>query len=578
MQIIRSVLINISDGTGHSRPDYYKKSITKNPGKIMIIKKLILFLAACSLVFTGCDSVENNASENMVKGVSVTQIKKYSPSQAQRVAGSVETWKQENIGFEVGGRVEYVVDSGIEVKGRVVDEKNRVIRKGDVLARLNDKRYRLQVDSAKAEIDAARAKARALNIEIEELLPGKIQEAESQNNFAEKELNRAEELFQEDAISEKELDQARTAFETSRAALEQARASVRAKKAEYQAVQAKIARLQEALRKAELDLEDTVLRAPFSGRVARTHVIPGGFVSAGMPVVTLIIMDPIKTVLEVSPETDRRISSGDFFSVYPPGIQNPVMGRVYHKDSVADPATRTFEVTLMLRNRKIPVKLPENADIPDLPRIEGIYTLQKKDFHDQGPWYIMTDCLYRDDEGYYAMKVSGGGNGAEIEPVVTLEKVRIKAGEDRRNLIGIFVLREIEDVGKLNRDDLLAAGVPPGVKHDDRVLLLRERWMFRPGDVVNVELEKEKGAEGFYVPMIAVVKDENAEYVHAVQNISGNRGTILRIDVETGKSIGDHQRIRSDELKSGMKILVKGTHYVEDGEEVRIVEPGELLP
>ena len=79
------------------------------------------------------------------------------------------------------------------------------------------------------------------------------------------------------------------------------------------------------------------------------HVIPGGYVLPGQAVVTVQMMDPLKVDIVVSPATDARINYNDLVRVYAP-TGDELKGHVYLKDTFADPATRTFLVTLLVRN------------------------------------------------------------------------------------------------------------------------------------------------------------------------------------------------------------------------------------
>ena len=80
------------------------------------------------------------------------------------------------------------------------------------------------------------------------------------------------------------------------------------------------------MKQAELNLKKCTLRAPYDGRVAEVHVIPGGYVQPGTPVVTLLLMDPIKVTVAVSAQTDRQLNFGDFVAVYTPAYDRPMQG------------------------------------------------------------------------------------------------------------------------------------------------------------------------------------------------------------------------------------------------------------
>ncbi len=66
------------------------------------------------------------------------------------------------------------------------------------------------------------------------------------------------------------------------------------------AATARIGEFHAKLQMRQQDLEDAVIRAPFSGVVTRRHVSPGAFVRVGEPVVTLIDDEQLEIEAEVS--------------------------------------------------------------------------------------------------------------------------------------------------------------------------------------------------------------------------------------------------------------------------------------
>jgi hypothetical protein len=53
----------------------------------------------------------------------------------------VESWKREDIDFEVAGRLLRIVEPGIDIEGRTVDEEGNLLSEETVLAELDDQRY-----------------------------------------------------------------------------------------------------------------------------------------------------------------------------------------------------------------------------------------------------------------------------------------------------------------------------------------------------------------------------------------------------------------------------------------------------
>ena len=58
------------------------------------------------------DRADKKAPPALPRPVNVVRLEKIDPSAALRLTGTVESWKEENIGLRWGGRVTYVIDQG----------------------------------------------------------------------------------------------------------------------------------------------------------------------------------------------------------------------------------------------------------------------------------------------------------------------------------------------------------------------------------------------------------------------------------------------------------------------------------
>ena len=122
--------------------------------------------------------------------------------------------------------------------------------------------------------------------------------------------------------------------------------------------------------------------------------------------------------------------------------------------------------------------------------------------------------------------------------------------------------------------------LPAGTVEDGgKIVLVRERWLGRPGDVVRVGLRGEVTPPGYYVPSDAIQFDGQNHYVSVAQ-ASGDGHETVRVAIEPGQTVGKLQRIQSadDGLQDGMKVILNGAHYVEVGEQVNPVEEVEVQP
>ena len=179
------------------------------------------------------------------------------------------------IAAQVPGRVEEVA----------VDEHAHV-EAGDLLVRLDASEYELAVAAARARLETARnrieqAKAASASTDAEQ------RAAVVEVWRTERELERVKQLHQRRAISQRDLDAARAEHDAA-----QARVRALALRAEAERAmlgnEAPVLEAQAALRRAELDLARTRIRAPFAGVVGRKNVEPGAVVGPRQPLMLLI--------------------------------------------------------------------------------------------------------------------------------------------------------------------------------------------------------------------------------------------------------------------------------------------------
>ncbi|HTO89100.1 MAG TPA: efflux RND transporter periplasmic adaptor subunit [Thermoanaerobaculia bacterium] len=168
-------------------------------------------------------------------------------------AGTVRSRRRATLSSEVGGRVaELPARKGIRVRG------------GDVLMRIASADYRAQVALQQGALTAAQA-SRTESCRAAEL--------------AERDLARNRELAREQLVSVEILDQLQTRFLGATAACEAARA--------------RVGQAEAGLEAARVNLEKTVLRAPFDGVVADVTTEVGEWITPsppGLPIPPVIVL------------------------------------------------------------------------------------------------------------------------------------------------------------------------------------------------------------------------------------------------------------------------------------------------
>lgn len=151
-----------------------------------------------------------------------------------------------------------------EVSGRVLELSPALVEGGffgggDVLLRLDDRDYRVALEKARAAVERS----------------------ESEAALADLRLGRRQQLVERGVVSRDELDDGESQAKVAHAALRSARAD---------------------LARAELDLERTIIRAPYDGRVSSHAVDRGQFVSRGALLASVYATDRAEVRLPVPDE------------------------------------------------------------------------------------------------------------------------------------------------------------------------------------------------------------------------------------------------------------------------------------
>ncbi len=206
-------------------------------------------------------------------------------------------------GLAASGTVEATeADMGFQASGRIVSisvhEGDRVTA-GEELGRLDDTEMQARLQAMRAQVNAVKAQLSELERgpRAEEIAQARAAAAAAQSRLADanRELERAQTLFNGGAISREALDRAGTAAQVASAQYDQARESLA--QMESGTRPERIAGARAAVQQAEAGVQQIAatlanmkLTAPFAGVVTVRHREPGEVVSAGLPVVT--IMNP----------------------------------------------------------------------------------------------------------------------------------------------------------------------------------------------------------------------------------------------------------------------------------------------
>lgn len=203
------------------------------------------------------------------------------------------------------------------------------------------------------------------------------------------------------------------------ARLSQARAIVKQREVEYEGQQrlktesyVSDAQLQEGaallevaradLVRAELDVENMVIRAPFAGSLQERQVEVGDFVSVGDPIATVVDDRTLIVSAAVSEYDAKFVNAGDTAEATL-ATGETVSGRIRYVAPVADEATRTFAVELEVDNRDGKLRAGMSAELK-IPA-ETIFAHK-----------ISPSLLTLDDQGQVGVKIVNESGLVEFFP------------------------------------------------------------------------------------------------------------------------------------------------------------------
>ena len=230
-----------------------------------------------------------------------------------------------------------------KVPGRILKlhvDLGSVVRQGDILAELEKDDYQFRVQQTEALVDQIRARLGLLNKTTDDVIPEQVavvKEADAALREAKFILDTTARLAKEGVVS-------RIEFE---------KANVRAQgvEARYQAAISEVMQLRSQLseRRAQLSLvrqqlEDTTIRAPFTGAITRRPGSIGEFLPVNAAVVTLVRQNPLRVRLGVPERQAPRVRQGQPIEIRLEGQAERFMGRVVRLSPAIDVQNRSLVI------------------------------------------------------------------------------------------------------------------------------------------------------------------------------------------------------------------------------------------
>ncbi len=306
----------------------------------MNFDRAILF-AVAGLCAAICGCSKSSSSNVLGDAAHPTAVHVYTVAQETaprrvQATGSLFPFEESTISAQVEGRISQVLaDIGDNVA------------EGQPLVTLDPQELQFEVDRQRGLVTQVRAQ---LGIGPNDPPPTdpkslpSVQRAEADRFEADHKYSRAQEMFQGKLISQQQLDEAASRFQSTRATYDVALQEVDRLKALLVSSEA-------TERLAEKKLRDATIRAPFPGAVKTREVHPGEFLRVQSPVMVLVRTDRLRARLAVPERWAGWLKEGSTADLRVEAFPNETFhGQITRINPSVSMDSRTFDAEALLVN------------------------------------------------------------------------------------------------------------------------------------------------------------------------------------------------------------------------------------
>ena len=199
-------------------------------------------------------------------------------------------------------RVEgYVVAVAPKVAGLITQvwvNNNQEVNEGELLFQIDQSQYEIALARARSDLESARRQVSAGSASVDSARAN-LRAAQANEDRSQKNAERLTRLHQEDAgtISRRQLESAQANLAADRARVTAAEAGVQAAIEQMGGSEERdnsiLITAMTAVEKAQLDLENTMVRASSAGIITDLRADVGNYAATGSPVMTLVAMEDV---------------------------------------------------------------------------------------------------------------------------------------------------------------------------------------------------------------------------------------------------------------------------------------------
>ncbi|OKS86166.1 HlyD family secretion protein [Mucilaginibacter polytrichastri] len=204
-------------------------------------------------------------------------------------------------------------------------EENQDVKKGDTLIIIDNSEYTIQQQEAEAALANARAQVPVLSSNVEtstktsQISQSQIAAAKAKLVNKQQEYDRYKKLYDVESATRQQLDNVQAALDVAKSDYQSAQVSYQASlskitdaRAQNAVLQAEIKRREAVVGRNKLNVDYTIITAPYNGKMGRRTIQQGQAIQAGQTLAFIVDKDAGKWVIANFKETQvRHMKVGD---------------------------------------------------------------------------------------------------------------------------------------------------------------------------------------------------------------------------------------------------------------------------
>jgi RND family efflux transporter MFP subunit len=305
---------------------------------LMLVGFTSIFLGGC--INTGAHSASAAAAKPVP--VHVYTVAAETTRRRVQAVGSLFALEESTLSAEVEGRVD-----------QVLADVGDTVREGQPLVLLDKRELQFEVERQQGVVRQVRAQ---LDIGPNDPPPSdsrklpSVQKAEADRFDAQRKYDRAKAMFKDSLISQQQLDEAASRFQSTQASYDLAIQEVERLKALLISSEA-------AERLAVKKVADATIRAPYPGSVKSRAVHPGEYLKVQSPVMVLVRTDRLRARLAVPERWAGWVTDGAVVDLRVEARPEDVFhGKITRINPSVSQDSRTFEAEALVENQDARLK------------------------------------------------------------------------------------------------------------------------------------------------------------------------------------------------------------------------------